>query len=58
MLFAVRLIVLDWLLIELGALEHSSWERLGVLNPVACISDGTSLAPRADIVGIAVILIT
>jgi len=52
MLFAVRLIVLNWLNFlqklngtKLGALEHSSWESLGVLNPVASISDGTSLAP-------------
>jgi len=65
MLFAVRLIVLNWLNFlqklngtKLGALEHSSWESLGVLNPVACISDGTSRAPRAETVGIATIRIT
>ena len=40
------LIILDnWLLRELGALEDSWWEDLGVLDGVASWSDSTGIAP-------------
>jgi hypothetical protein len=38
---------LSWLLSQFGALENSSWEALGILDGVASIGNGTSLAPGA-----------
>ena len=38
---------LSWLLSQFGALKNSSWEALGILDGVASIGNGTSLAPGA-----------
>jgi hypothetical protein len=34
-------------LTNIGAMENSCWESLGVINRVACVSDSSSCAPRA-----------
>ena len=49
---------LSWLLSQFGALENSSWEGLGILDGVASVGNGTSLAPGARSSAVAGIFIT